>query len=259
MAARRSRSWVDRAVAATKMRRLALDAFRVVESQSIVATRKLVDSDAEQALLEQLVDGVKPPTPVGDRFRGLHYLLVTPFRHPPLRWGSRFGTRAERGIWYGSRDLDTCFAEVAYYRLLFLEGTAADIAPITVELTSFVAAIAASRGVDLRRPPFAQHEAELASPVSYEVTHAVGTALRAAGAEALLFVSARAKKRGVNVALFDPAFARRGPRKLEPWICTADRDKVEVSEKTFSRARARRWTFPRADFEVGGRLPAPSA
>jgi len=249
------KAWIERAVRALKVRPLALDAWRVVESQTIVTTRKLVDSDAEQALLERLVDGVKPPMPAGEEFEDLHYLLVTPFRHPPLRWGSRFGTRAERGIWYGARDLATCFAEVAYYRLLFLEGTAADLAPITVELTSFAAAVKTSRGVDLTRPPFAEHEAELASPVSYEATHALGSALRAAGVEAILFLSARAKVRGVNVALFEPAFARRAPKKLEPWICTVDRDKVEVSEKTFARDRTKRWTFPRADFEIGGKLP----
>ncbi len=253
------RSWVERAVAATKPRAMAFDAVRVVESQSIIATRKLVDSDAEQALLEQLVDGVKPPIPPGDAFASLHYLLVTPFRHPPLRWGSRFGTRAERGIWYGAKDLATCFAEVAYYRLLFLDGTKAAIAPITVELTSFVAAVKTSRGVDLMRAPFGEHEDELASRSSYDAAHAVGSALRAAGVEVLLFLSARAKVHGVNVALFQPAFARRAPKKLEPWICTTDRDKVEISEKTFTRDRTRRWTFPRADFEVNGKLPDPSA
>ncbi|HSQ63517.1 MAG TPA: RES family NAD+ phosphorylase [Polyangiaceae bacterium] len=255
--AQRSSAWVARAIASMKVRAMALDAWRVVESQSLTATRKLVDSDAEQALLEQLVDRVKPPLPEGGAFRGLHYLLATPFRHPPLRWGSRFGTRAERGIWYGSKDLATCFAEVAYYRLLFLEGTAAPIAPITVELASFAAVVEAKRGVDLTRPPFAEHAAELASPVSYETTHAVGAALRAAGVEALLFVSARARARGINVALFEPAFGRRAPKKLEPWICTTDRAKVEISQKTFSRTR-RRWAFPRSDFELGGRLPAPS-
>src|SRR5205807_1469000 len=80
-------------------------------------------------------------------FEGLHYLLYTPFRHPPLRHGSRFGTRGERGILYAARELPTVFAEVAYYRLLFLEGTAALLSPIQVELTVFSFRIAAQRGV----------------------------------------------------------------------------------------------------------------
>lgn len=40
---------------------LALDAWRAVEAQHQVATRKLVDSDAEQQLLEEMIDTVKPP------------------------------------------------------------------------------------------------------------------------------------------------------------------------------------------------------
>ena len=112
--------------AGSSERSLTLDAWRVVESQYVVSTRKLVDSDEEQRLLEELIDGVKPPTPEGPEFRGLHYLLFTPFRHPPLRYGSRSGTTSERGIWYGSESRHTAFAEVAYYRLLFFEGTATD-------------------------------------------------------------------------------------------------------------------------------------
>ena len=55
----------------------------VVEAQHRNATRRLVDSDAEQELLESLIDRVKPPVPAGAEFQGLHYLLLTPFRHPP--------------------------------------------------------------------------------------------------------------------------------------------------------------------------------
>src|SRR5450631_122879 len=85
-----------------KQRKLSRRAWRAVEDQSVNATHKLVDSDAEQTLLEALIDGAKPPWPASERMRGLHYLLSTPFRYPPLRHGSRFGTRAERGIFYGS-------------------------------------------------------------------------------------------------------------------------------------------------------------
>ena len=78
---------------------LALSPWRAVEAQHLVSTRKLVDSADEQILLEELIDRAKPP----DRTGGTHhYLLSTPFRYPPLRHGSRFGSRHERGIWYGS-------------------------------------------------------------------------------------------------------------------------------------------------------------
>src|SRR5262249_34377000 len=139
---------------------------RVVEAQFINSTRKLVDSDEEQAELERLLDAhAKLPVPEG--FEDLHFLLFTPFRHPPLRNGSRFGTRQERGILYGPRELPPAFAEVAYYRLLFLEGTAADLGVVQVELTAFRFGVEARRGVDLTRPPFAKLEAEISSPIEY--------------------------------------------------------------------------------------------
>jgi hypothetical protein len=239
---------------AFRPRAMAFDTWRVVESQFVVSTRKLVDSDEEQRLLEELIDGVKPPVPGGPEFKGLHYLLSTPFRHPPLRSGTRFGGVAERGVWYGAKEQGTCFAEVAYYRLLFLEGTAAELAPVTVELTAFVAAVACKLGVDLTKPPFAAYEVELTDKTSYRATHALGAELRAAGIEAVLFRSARTERPGTNVALFTPAFARKNPSKYQAWVCTTDRQKVELTRKTFARREAERLTFRREEFEVDGKF-----
>ena len=74
---------------------LRVDPWRAVEGQHVISTRKLVDTDDEQRVLEELLEGSKPPLRPDES--ELHYLLFTPFRYPPLRWGSRFGTRAERG------------------------------------------------------------------------------------------------------------------------------------------------------------------
>ena len=167
---------------------------RVVEAQFRNSTRKLVDSDEEQRLLEELLDArAKLPVPAG--FGGLHYLLYTPFRHPPLRNGSRFGTRRERGILYAARDLPTAFAEVAYYRLVFLGGTAAPIAPLLVELTAFSFRIAAARAVDLTEGPFREFQARISSPVSYDDSQRLGAEMREAGVQACLYVLARARER----------------------------------------------------------------
>ena len=80
----------------SRLSALLLTAWRVVEAQHKVSTRRLVDTLDEQRLLEQIVDEVKPPIPAGPGFAGLHYLLSTPFRHPPLRHGSRFGSSGTR-------------------------------------------------------------------------------------------------------------------------------------------------------------------
>lgn len=234
---------------------LRLEPYRVVEAQHVNATRKLVDSDSEQELLESLIDDVKPRALVGGRFDGLHYLLSTPFRYPPLRYGSRFGTCRERGIWYGAREVATALAEVAYYRLLFLDGTRAELGPVTSQHSVFQASIATERGVDLTRPPF--DRTGLRSPVSYAATQPLGAAMRAAGVEAFVFTSARDPLGGHNVGLFEPCFARRQPSMAMAWVCTATRAAVELKRSDLrSRERHR---FERAQFEVDGRLPAPGA
>jgi hypothetical protein len=231
-----------------------LDAWRVVESQHQIATRKLVTTDAEQQLLEQLIEGVKPPDPTRGR---LHYLLATPFRYPPLPYGSRYGTRAERGIWYGSETRPTAFAEVAYYRLLFLEGTKATLPVLEIDLTAFRASIRTARGVDLSAPPFTAHVDALASPSSYAATQALGRAMRAARVEAFRYVSARDAQRGINVAAFEPSvFGRRQPRSLETWRCTATRERVEVTRRDYFQRAS--FAYPRAQFLVAGVLPAPA-
>lgn len=211
-------------------------------------------SDAEQKLLEEMIDSVKPP----DRSRGsLHYLLFTPFRYPPLPHGSRFGTRAEPGIWYGSESAVTVFAEVAYYRLLFLEGSAAELEPLHTDLTAFRIVIRTPRGIDLVSAPFDRHADVIASPVSYAATQILGREMRSAGVHAFRYPSARDRETGINVAAFDPAvFGRRQPRSLETWHCTATHDVVELVRRDYFRQASH--VFERRRFLVRGRLPAPA-
>ena len=93
---------------------------RLVENQGQVATLQLVDTLEEQALLEQLLESSKPSLPPGDE--PLHYLLRTPFRYPPLRWGSRFGRRHEPSLFYAACRLETAMAETAFYRFVLWYG-----------------------------------------------------------------------------------------------------------------------------------------
>lgn len=238
--------------------------YRVVEGQHVVSTRRLVDSSAEQEVLEELIEGVKPPFPDEPGIARLHYLLSTPFRYPPLRWGSRFGTRAERGIWYGADRLATALAEAAYYRFVFLAGTEADLEPILVDLTSFRASVSTDRGIDLTADggsPYADAAAEISSPVSYGTSQRVGAELRAAGAAAFRFRSARDPTGGTNVGLLTPAaFSRPRPDGFETWYCVITTDAVEVSRRHafVPSRRTRVYRFPRQVFEVDGALPAPA-
>jgi len=233
---------------------LAADPWRVVESQHQISTRKLVSSDAAQAVLEEILERYKPPLAEGE---GLHYLLFTPFRYPPLPHGSRFGTRQDRGIWYGADELRTAFAEVAYYRLLFLDGTDADLGPLAADLTAFHVPLRTSRGVDLTARPFARFRSSLASKTSYDATQPLGVSMRDAGVEAFRYQSARDVAGGVNVGVFSPrAFASRRPRGLQTWRSVATPAMVELSRRDYFERGA--FHFERAEFLVDGALPRPS-
>lgn len=144
---------------------------------------------------------------------------------------------------------------MAYYRLLFLEGTQAALAPLHTALTSFTVRLRSERGIDLTRPPFAAHEPDLASPQSYHASQPLGRAMRDAEVALFRFRSARDAEGGTNVGAFSAAvFHRATPQHLERWHATATRDAVD-----FVRGDARRprtmYLFPRGQFLVEGVLP----
>lgn len=243
-----------RCAGASELRALRLSPWRVVEAQHQVSTRKLVDTVEEQILLEELIDRAKPPDPTRGR---LHYLLATPFRYPPLRHGSRFGGRHERGIWYGSITRRTAFAEVSYYRLLFLEGTRAELGPVTTQLTAFTVRAHTKRGIDLVAPPFDAYRRTIASPTRYDATQSLGRDMREAGVELFRYPSARDTDGGVNVAAFVPSvFGAARPRGLETWHCTATRERVELAKRDYFARDY--FAFGRVGFLVDGVLPAPA-
>ena len=146
--------------------------------------------------------------------------------------------------------------EFAFYRLVLLEGTTADLAPLRLDVSSFKASVAARAAIDLRSPPFEAHRTVIASPTSYRASQALGRDMRGAGVEVFLYPCARALE-GTNVGLFSPrAFKRKRPSVPQNWHCTASREFVEFTERDFFKRRSFR--FERDGFLVLGRLPAPA-
>jgi hypothetical protein len=241
-------------VADTQPAKLSGTLLRLVESQEQVATSQLVGSLERQAVLESLLEATKPALRKGSE--ALHYLLATPFRYPPLKHGSRFGTRSEPSLFYGSLETRTVLAEAAYYRFVFWSGMATPPAgKLDTQHTLFGAAYRTGQGLQLQAPPFAEYRAALASPSDYRASQALGTTMRAANIEAFEFVSARDPAAGINVALFTPrAFAKKEPVSQEAWLCEVTGERVR-----FRAARGRDLhDFPLAIFEVAGRLPWPA-
>ncbi len=240
--------------AVAEPRRLGGEVLRLVESQEQVATNRLVATLAEQELLESMLEASKPAVPASAA--KLDYLLATPFRYPPLRYGSRFGGRHEPSLFYGARTLTTVLAESAYYRFVFWEGMSEPpAAPLRTQHTLFGAHVRARRAFALHLPPFDAYRSELTSRGDYGATQALGRALRDAGADAVEYVSARDAEAGLNVALYSPkAFAQPRPTFKEEWLCETRAEAVSFYARGVAGPRA----FPLSQFSVDSRLPMPA-
>ncbi len=227
---------------------------RIVESQEKIATNAIVESLDEQSLLEELLEKSKPVAV--PETAGLHYLLSTPFRYPPLNHGSRFGTRYTPSLFYGSRDLKPALAETAYYRLVFWSGM--KIPPpsgkLTTEHTAFGAGYSVKNGLRLQETPFQTYHKQLTDPASYDDSQLLGNRMREAGIEAFEYTSARDPENGVNIALFHPAaFSRPRPIWQEPWLCETASGGVSFYNKAYGTQR-----YPIDVFLVEGSLPSPA-
>lgn len=228
--------------------------LRLVESQEQVATNSLVRTLAEQALLEDMMERTKPTAPA--EARHLHYLLATPFRYPPLTYGSRFGRRSEPSLFYGARTVTALLAEGAYYRYVFWSGM--EVAPtgsLKTRHTVFSATLRTEHGLRLQDPPFNEYASALGNRSSYADTQALGTAMREAGIEGFEFTSARDAGRGINVGLFSAAaLASDRPTSITEWLCETRGELVSY----YSREAGELREFPLDQFTVGGSLPSPA-
>ncbi len=228
--------------------------IRVVEPLASRALLSLVDDLQEQALLETLLETNRPQVP--DSALRLHDLLRTPFRDPPLKYGSRFGTHLEPSLFYGSASITTALAETAYYRFVFWAGMA-EPPPggrLTTELTVFCAEFALQRGLRLQHPPWSDYADRLRDPQLYRATQTLGGAMREAGIEGFEYVSARDREAGLNRAFFAPGvFADPMPRWQESWLCETRAEAVSF----FSKQHGARF-YPLEDFRVEGVLPLPA-
>ena len=225
--------------------------IRLVENQQQKVTVALVDDLEEHGVLEQLLEEAKPA--VRPELARFDYLLRSPWRYPPLRWGSRFGRRNEPSIFYGSLSDTALLSEAAYYRLVFLDGMERPFADRVIsQHTRFEAHYRTASGIRLTEPPFARHSATLTSPAVYAPCQNLGQVLREAGIAAIVYRSARAAVPADNIALLQPASLRsRRHRNPVRGLCETRYDGVQFR---FGGALT---SFGREQFLVDGALPAP--
>lgn len=219
-----SSTWTPHAVA-SESQPCDLTLWRAVEAQHVVATRALVDSLAEQEVLESVLETSKPPVPAGSA--GQDYLLYTPFRYPPPLRGSRFRSYGDPGVWYGAEAVRTSCAELGYWRWRFVRDshglTRLDGVPHTV-----LQAIARGNSVDLRREPFLRDGRIWTHSADYDGCQAFARAAREAELRIIRYASVRDPEHGGCGAVLDSrAFAGTGGvRQRQSWFLTVDRHRA---------------------------------
>lgn len=179
-----SPDWFTRGVVSKTMK-----AWRGVEAQHVVATMRLVDTPDEQAMLESLLEGSKPPAPAMKAPK--HFLIFTPFRYRPQH-PSRFRKGGTLGLWYGADELYAACAEVAYWRHRFvLDSAGLAQGDVVTEHTFFQAAIDGS-AIDLMAPPWVAARAAWTHSSDYAHTQAVAEAAGECGVQWISYESVRA-------------------------------------------------------------------
>lgn len=219
-----SSTWTPHAVA-SEAKACELTLWRAVEAQHVVATRALVDSLAEQEVLESVLEASKPPIPA--QCAGFDYLLYTPFRYPPPPVGSRFRGYDDPGVWYGAEAVRTSCAEIGYWRWRFVMDshglTRLDAVPHTV-----FQAVARGKAVDLRKRPFVRDQSVWSNPDHYGGCHGLARAARTAETQIIRYASVRDPEHGGCGAVLDcRAFAGTGGvRQRQSWFLTVDRQRA---------------------------------
>jgi hypothetical protein len=197
--------------------------WRGVEAQHVVATMKLVDTLAEQDILERLLEGSKPPLPPAAS--GMHYLLSTPFRYPsPLP--SRFRPAGAPGLWYGAETLPVAASEVGHWRWRFVIDSDGLAGREVVSEHTFFQARVDGRTLDLVEAPWSALAEAWTHPSDYHECHRLADAARSAGMQWIRYASVRHPV-GVCAAVLDPlSLSLPAPLLQQTWVCKASRHQV---------------------------------
>lgn len=229
--------------------------YRVVESQESVATMQIVDTLEEQSLLEDIIEFSKPPIPHQADKPDRHYLLQTPFRYPPLKYGSRFGRLYEPSIFYASHTIKTALYESAFYSFYFMSRSETPFTGvITNKKTSFAANIFTESYVDLCLIEDPDLQFALQHKSDYTYSQKVGTYMRDEGVDAFSYYSAR-EDGGKHIGVFYLNTIIGVPEDEHQWQIKQTPERLVYycpSDTTLNME------FSIETFYVDGRLPHPS-
>lgn len=185
---------------------------------------RLVDTLDEQAQLEQLLEGSKPPVPAAAAT--LHFLLATPFRYPARHpGGSRFRSATDPGVFYGATEVRTSCAELGYWRWRFLVDSPALASLAPVPHTLFRCRIDGV-AIDLRAAPFTRDAALWSARDDYAHCQRLGVQARLAGIAAIRYRSVRDPRGGACAAVLAPSAFASPPESEQSWLLSVTRARV---------------------------------
>ncbi|TNC80802.1 MAG: hypothetical protein C9356_11810 [Oleiphilus sp.] len=227
---------------------------RLVESQQKSATFEVAGFDPDKHdVLEALLERHKPK--LDEALDQRHYLIKTPFRYPPLRHGSRFGSRHERGIFYASYTDACLFAEVAYYRFVFLEDMDVPLEdPIITEHSLFGVRVETTKAIALDEGRFDEDRETWRNTDNYGPCQRFGRLAREQGADIIRYFSARTNDGARNVAVLNHEAIVSDPKNMISVRCTLTKDIVHFLQPGSGKVFA----YKRDDFVSNDVLPRPS-
>ena len=228
--------------------------LRLVEQQGAQATRRTTDSLEEQAWLEDFLETSKPELPSAEECAVRHRLLLTPFRYRK-RHGSRFATRWERGLFYGSCSRFGCLLEGAYYELVFQDGPERPFPrSSSMRKAIFHVQMRTVRGLKLQQHGNIELQAKLRDPIDSHFCQGLGQAMREAGIEAFEYHSARSAEDVVQVGAISCRIFTSTPFDQVEVVLEANRSEVAIRCLDGTTVHH----FQRQQFEVNGELPQPT-
>ena len=236
-------TWTPHAVASER-RLWQGQAWRMVEAQHVASTMKLVDSQAEQHLLEELLESSKPTLPLTKT--NLHYLVQAPFRYPPPPGGSRFRAPNDSGVFYGADCVRTSCAELGYWRWRFVQD-ADDLSELPPVAHTAFCIVVQGQQVDLRCKPFVRDSKAWMDPNHYSATQAFASVARESAVDIICYQSVRDPSSGWCVAVFNPeALAPPPEPATQTWWLAVRADVI-----TCKRDQGQSYSFS-ADELLGG-------
>jgi len=192
--------------------------WRCVEAQHVVSTMRLVDTQDEQSLLEDILEDTKPPVPPDCKH--LDYLYSTPFRYGLYPKGSRFRRAGQTpGVYYVSEHQETALVETAFHLLLFYSDSPDTPFPKQPSKhTAFNVPVKTSKSIHLASPPFNQARDLWKHPTNYEPCQSLEEVAREAGIEIITHASVREPSARTNAAILTcAAFADKKPSLFKGW------------------------------------------